>query len=112
MIITGIEYLTHPEDSLGFLDKYLAEITDLQSNEFHEPFEFVLGMWKKKMILARENLEILLKIQKQWLEILPNVNLKIELENELYLKLERIWKRIVRMGRSYAYVSLLEYTVT
>jgi len=84
----------------------VAETEELKHNQYNKPFEQDLTKWEKKITMAKNSMELWIRLQQDWVvEIEPwfraaDVKTRLPAEYKLFEKMQRIWKRLIRNIKS------------
>lgn len=97
------------------VQELVAETEELKHNQYNKPFEQDLAKWEKKITMAKNSMELWIKLQQDWVvEIEPwfraaDVKTRLPAEYKLFEKMQRIWKRLIRNIKSQPVVSHSNY---
>ncbi|CAL8110099.1 unnamed protein product [Orchesella dallaii] len=92
------------EDTLDTIDEYIEITNDILKNPYNAAFQEKLSVWDKKIRLSKVNLELWIDNQDQWLDIqptflVPQAATKLQVTFKIYEKMQRIWRRLIRLAR-------------
>ncbi|ODM98022.1 Dynein heavy chain 1, axonemal [Orchesella cincta] len=92
------------ESTLNLIDDYIKVTDEILKNPFNAAFQERLSIWDKKIRLSKVNLELWIDNQDQWLDIqptflVPQAATKLQVTFKIYEKMQRIWRRLIRLAR-------------
>ena len=111
LFVTGFQTIIYPEGVQQLIEEYIAATDIIIESPYKAPFEEQINIWEKKIRVAKENLELWLVNQADWVDLQdsfksPDAEEKLPAEYKLFVKMERIWRRVMRLVRDNPAVSI------
>ncbi|CAG7831213.1 unnamed protein product [Allacma fusca] len=93
-----------PSKAMNVIEDFIRATADLQQNLYKTPFEERLNLWEKKIVLTKENIVMWFDCQKEWVKVqpfftTPDAATRMPPEYKMFVKMERIWRRLNRLVR-------------
>jgi hypothetical protein len=100
----GLQLVIYPPGVQKLIGEYIKATEVILESAYKGPFEERLGMWEKKVRLTKDNLDLWVVDQDDWIGLqdsfrIPDVEIKLPAELKLFVKMERIWRRVMRLVR-------------
>lgn len=97
-------YVNITVETMKVIREYIKITDQLLENKFNKPFLEKLRAWEKKIKLSKANLEVWIDCQMKWIQMqptfmVPDAATKMAVTYKIYEKMQRIWRRLIRLAR-------------
>lgn len=104
-------YVIISAQTIQTMKDYIQLTNELLANKYNTPFLEKLTAWEKKIKITKANLQIWADCQAKWLSIQPtfmpvDTPHKMPVTYKIYEKMQRIWRRLIRLARDTAEVDI------